>query len=225
MYYQNISPASIDKILNVYLDETKDRNINMIIIGANDGETSDFLTKYIINQNITTILVEPIDYLFKDLQKKFGGWTNLYLENSAVYHRNCKKNMHRLDRIDGYPEWSVGLGSLNKKTVENHENQLKGIRQKIICEIVNCITFDKLVKKYKLTEIELLQVDTEGSDYDIIKSIDLDKYRPDIIITEYMHMTFYQYYSLIYHLQKNNYKVNSSDRSFDMIAVDSTILE
>ncbi len=39
------------------------------------------------------------------------------------------------------------------------------------------ITFDKICDQLHITEIDFLQIDTEGFDFEIIKMIDFDKYK------------------------------------------------
>tara|TARA_B100001057_G_scaffold494043_1_gene589790 strand:+ start:1831 stop:2085 length:255 start_codon:yes stop_codon:yes gene_type:complete len=45
-----------------------------------------------------------------------------------------------------------------------------------------------LIKKYNIAEIEYLFIDTEGYDYKIIKSIDLNKIKINKIKFEYKHL-------------------------------------
>jgi len=42
------------------------------------------------------------------------------------------------------------------------------------------MTFEKLCDKYRLTDIQFLQIDTEGYDSEIIKSIDFSKINIDV---------------------------------------------
>jgi len=89
---------------------------------------------------------------------------------------------------------------------------------------VNCITFNSLMKKYNVERINILQIDTEGYDYDIIKLIDFDRFRPDLILLEYLHLTYYQYFAAIDLLRSNNYRVYRNKGSMDLLAVDNEIL-
>lgn len=169
-------------------------------------------------------MVEPVPYLFNSLKKKFKDSKNLSFENSAIDKRSGTKTIYRVKEKGGFSDWSKGLGSFNKKVILGHENQMSDLRQRIISEKVRCITIAKLIKKHKLEKVNLLQIDTEGHDYEIIKSIDFVTIRPDIIIIEYMHITLYQYFAVITLLIDHKYRVNKSDNSFDLIAVDEEIL-
>ncbi len=39
-------------------------------------------------------------------------------------------------------------------------------------EQVNCITFKQLISKYQIKQVDLLQIDAEGYEYEILNSID-----------------------------------------------------
>ena len=202
----------------------EDEDLNMVIVGANNGDLKDFLTPYLSRSNVSAVLVEPVGDLFHELEQRFAGAANLRFENSAIGARTCRKTIYRVGKHEGMPEWSQGLGSFSKDVILGHENQVAGLRKHVIAEKVSCITFGKLMEKHGLKTVNLLQVDTEGHDYEIMKSLDLGKVRPDVIIAEYLHMTFYQYFALVTLLMDNNYRVSKSDESFDLIAVDEQIL-
>ena len=224
MYYLPLDAVSIDEVLGIYFDQLSGENINMVIVGANNGDLKDFLTGYLEKENVTAVLVEPIAHLFSELKNKFAGAKNLIFENVAIDSRTRKKKIYRVEKSTDFPDWCMGLGSFSKKVILGHENQVKDLRRHVVTETVNCTTFRKLVRKHKFSEVHLLQIDTEGYDYEIIKSIDFTKTRPDVIIVEYLHITFYQYFAMINILMDNNYRVNKSNSSFDIIAVDAEIL-
>jgi hypothetical protein len=50
---------------------------------------------------------------------------------------------------------------------------------------VELITFSDLCKAYSISEIELLQIDTEGLDYEIVNSINFEEIRINALIFEY----------------------------------------
>ncbi len=55
-------------------------------------------------------------------------------------------------------------------------------------ETVNCITFDDLLKKHKISHITYLQIDAEGYDFEILRSIDFDTMKPDMLRYEYVNL-------------------------------------
>ena len=63
------------------------------------------------------------------------------------------------------------------------------INEKDIEEInIKILVFNDLIEKYNINEIEYLFIDTEGHDYQIIKSIDFDRIKINKIKFEYKHL-------------------------------------
>jgi FkbM family methyltransferase len=134
------------------------------------------------------LYVEPIPYIFELLKKNMGE-KNLY-ENSAICDYDgevemvtVKKEMldegHILSWFRGmssiFPPKN-GLGAdVNKIILDNDTDRI----------MVPCITFDTLLKKHEISNFDVVSIDTEGHDYQILKQIDLEKYRPKLIRIEW----------------------------------------
>lgn len=54
---------------------------------------------------------------------------------------------------------------------------------------IKTTTLDSLINKYNLKKIDLLMIDTEGYDFEIIKSIPFDKVKPLVIVFEHSHFS------------------------------------
>ena len=55
-----------------------------------------------------------------------------------------------------------------------------------VVEEVKGVTLHSLFEKHQIQELDLLQIDAEGFDYEIIRSIDFAKTKPAIIHYEHM---------------------------------------
>ena len=51
------------------------------------------------------------------------------------------------------------------------------------------IQFESLLRKHRVEKVDLVQIDTEGYDYAVIKMIDLKKWKPAIINYEHRHLS------------------------------------
>ena len=62
------------------------------------------------------------------------------------------------------------------------KNQAKEVRR------VKTKTLDSIIEssKFKIKKINFLTIDVEGHEYEVIKSIDLTKYKPEIILIEFI---------------------------------------
>lgn len=71
---------------------------------------------------------------------------------------------HKISEQHG-PILIGGWSSMNKETI--HPDVLKYCKD----IIVDCITFETLVEKYTITEIDHLKIDVEGNEYIILQSV------------------------------------------------------
>ena len=81
---------------------------------------------------------------------------------------------------------------------------------------IRCVRFEDLINKYAINSIEKLLIDVEGSEYQILKDIDLKKVNIKKIIFEYKHFDGYfkqgaKLSEISDKLEKNNYKITKLD--------------
>ena len=114
--------------------------------------------------------------------------------------------------------WASAIGSFDKKHILNHKSKRFKIEDSDIKEIkIEFITFDKLVEKYSIQSIDKLQIDVEGAEYEILKTIDFKKTKIDQILFESKHFdgTFTEGKKLQEIKQKlisDNYKLTQIDK-------------
>lgn len=158
-------------------------------IGVSDGiGPAEFLFEYILKYKWHGILVEPVKHLFERLVMNYRENQNLIFENSAISEQKGIVNFYRLKDSPELPDWSSGLGSFHRDIILKHKKFIPNIEDYLVVEKTHCITFEDLLEKHGVQKIDLLQIDTEGSDYKIIKSIDFDRIRPEIIRYEHVHL-------------------------------------
>ena len=140
-----------------------DTSFFFIQIGANDGFTNDPLHGLILKHGLRGILIEPLDWSFSALSERYRGNDRVLLENVAI------------SREDGYVSMYVPIGSegsvdRSQKSSIMEGNTAKhfgGIGSKMVR--AKTMTVQSLVKKHGIGKVTLLQIDTEGFDYQIIK--------------------------------------------------------
>ena len=72
-----------------------------------------------------------------------------------------------------------------------------GINSKEIKKI-KTITLNKVIEnsEYKNKEIDFLSIDVEGSEIDVLQGLDFNKYRPKLVVLEFIDRSFKEYYDL-----------------------------
>lgn len=144
-----------------------------IEVGANDGVSNDPIRDWVIKYKWQGILIEPVKKAFDKLIRNYDGIDGVSFENMAI-------DNSEVDSAILYVPKASKVASFNK----NHP-PAKGKKEKVK---VRVSTLNKLVDKYSISKIDLLNIDAEGYDFEVIKSIDFGKCRPSIIHYEHRHL-------------------------------------
>ena len=188
--YLNIKSQNLQDLIVLDLFGFK-RNGVFIEAGACDGilNSNTFLLEK--NYEWTGLLVEPIKEYYLQLEQN----RDVIISNVAL----SQVNNQQLDFLI--------TPSKDLSTIKGYEDNdfHSGNRKNYNITKVPTKTLDQLiVENLQNIEIDFLSLDTEGSEFDIIKSLDLLKHRINVICVEH---NFSMNRDLIHnHLLENNYK-------------------
>lgn len=173
---------------------------SIVQIGAFTGESfndplCDFLRRQLSRESISpkteakVVLVEPVAEYYRQLCQNYSDLTGVHFENVAIAEEEGVRDFYQLTvdpRRYGYPPWLLQLGSIKPETPlirpgRDVRGWQKFYLEHRVVKQVNCITLEQLFERYRLSEIDMLQVDTEGYDYIILRSAVLDRIRPRFI--------------------------------------------
>jgi FkbM family methyltransferase len=146
-------------------------------IGTNNG--NDLFRELVIeNKPDIIILVEPNENLINEIKQNYSGIENVYIYNNAIYYNDDEilelyipsKNGIMGARADNNIIYNDANFSLLPMNDWGNKNDMVKIKAK-------SVTFDKICSIHNITNIDYLQIDTEGFDTEIIKMIDFSKYK------------------------------------------------
>ncbi len=143
-------------------------------IGANDGVRRDPIRKYILELHWRGVLVEPIPGVFASLVSNYSGVAGLQFENAAVCNTNGKVKFFIHPKHSDCSGLKVRTRKQKRTTMVESE--------------VSAITFESLLVKYGIQQLDLLQLDAEGFDFEIIKTVPFPQMRPGILRYEHKHI-------------------------------------
>lgn len=134
----------------------------------------------------TVLLVEPVREYFEKLVGNYRHLPGVIFENVAVADRSGPASIFRLavnPEDHGYPEWLSQLSSLKESRMREMWEQYEAkpeyqefyLKHRIE-EPVTCVTFEELMSRHGLERVDLLQIDVEGFEYEILKTIDFTKF-------------------------------------------------
>lgn len=163
---------------------------SFVQIGSNDGDKHDPLRAAFLRTRWTGVMVEPVPYVFERLRRHYGAHGRARLENVAVATQTGTLPFWHLplDTAGHLPDWYDELGSFRREVVLRHAYRIPDIEHRLTSTQVSCVTFDELCARNRIHALDLLHMDTEGYDYEILKSIDLDRWRPALLIYEHKHL-------------------------------------
>ena len=195
------SILNLNLILKKIFDNQKIKCL--IQIGANDGSRFDELNIFIKKYKIKSILVEPINEYFEDLKKNYKNFENVYFENSAITVGTKEKEIYAVNNknLNDYDDHIKGISSFDKNHLIKH-----GVKSNhILKKKINCISILNLLKKYNISDLDILFIDAEGYDGDILIDFFNSSKQEPILIFEYIHIENKIFKDLVNILSKKNY--------------------
>lgn len=171
------------------LFKEKGEDVCVLQIGAMDGITFDPVHEYITRYNWSSLLIEPMPEQFKKLQENYAPYPKVSLENIAIAEHIGEVTLHTIPTVHveqgTVPKWGVGATSLYK---DRNALAFEKVAPLIVEQTVSCTTLEVLLEKHTIESIDVLQIDTEGYDYHVLKQLDLNKYTPKVINMEIVNL-------------------------------------
>ena len=166
-----------------------------IELGANNGLFQSNTAFFEKNMEWKGILIEPSPKGYKLCKKNRP---NSVCLNYACVSNDYKNKYIEGDFEDGHPMSSVNGVRLGKKKLVK----------------VKATTLEKILNVHCDTDIDFLSLDTEGYELEILKGLNLDKYRP-----KYMLIEIYKkdYDNILNFLNFHNYKLLSNFTNYNKI--------
>lgn len=172
---------------DIRLAALSERTQNVVIVGACDGISHDPIYRHVMaSPDWVVTYIEPVDKYYKLLVDRMGKRANTNLVNAAVMNYDGVGTIAMVDPVkieDGSaPAWANGVSTFypNKGAISRLPD--------LITENVKCSTFRAISEDIKLGPIDILQIDTEGSDYQVFRQVWDAGHRPNIIAVEVMMM-------------------------------------
>lgn len=164
-------------------------------IGAHDGVMDDPVHASILRWKLPALLVEPMPDFFARLQANYASQSGVAFENVAVSTSRGEATLYRLANDRALPAWAHGMASFNRQVILEHKDwpELRNLDlEKLIVNVrVPVLTVaDLLAKHPALGPILVLQIDTEGHDYQVLRSAVAAGCLPPIINYEHAHLSY-----------------------------------
>lgn len=181
--------------------------LNVVQVGAFDG-LGDEMSQLLQRCPVKAVLVEPQPDVFKSLQQRYDSNPDYTLVNVAIADKPGQRQFYRVEGRD------CVVASFDRNHLIKH-----GIESSNIEEIqVTCQPLSEILDAQSFDELDILQIDTEGYDYQVIRTIDFSRHKPTILRFEHVHLSPSDHDRCIELLAENGY--HFIQESLDTIAID-----
>lgn len=168
------------------LNEMRGGNVRFVQIGANDGIREDPCYAWISAFPWAGVLVEPQSDLAENLRTLHKENPRIAIEEALV---SDQVGQETLFYVEGEPAWS-GIASTSAAQIrDEHAHKIADFETKLKSKQVRSTTLKSLMEKHSLSEIDFLQVDAEGLDFAILKTVDFNRIRPDVVSYEHCNLS------------------------------------
>lgn len=174
----NCQVADLEKIYNdVFFDKDPSYKGVFVEVGAYDG-FSHSNTYCLSKAGWSGVYVEPIPHFANACAKNHSFNTNVKVVNAAIASDK--------DHVDMFVANTLTTSSEEQFKAYLEIDWAKNDIQKFFQGRlrVPCIRLDDLLKKTGISSIDVLVIDTEGTELDVIRSFDLGTIAPKLVICE-----------------------------------------
>lgn len=206
LYVQPEAPIDVfDYVLAKHVLETGAK-FRFIQVGANDGVYGDSLAPQIRKYHLTGCLVEPIPDIFERLKENYRDSPQLVFCNCMIGSEGGKGEIYRFKPDAPVPhEFYHGLARQDSEYIYR---RARGVGLADYVEKVQCIerSFASLIRELGYQSLDLLFIDTEGSDDKIIYQVFAAGFYPKLIHYEWSEMSLTRNCELKTRLVKEGYR-------------------
>ena len=186
-------------------------DFSFIQVGALDGVSFDPLYPLIAaNPSWHGLVVEPIPHAFRALCETYKNRPNVVPLNVAIDPNLRQVVLNYIPPDGDLPDWSRGISSIYLK-----RNSLSGknlppplasaLKIRIRQHLAEATTLDALCTRHAIRSLDWLQIDTEGHDWQVLRSLDLRRLRPRHIHLEYYNLPRHEKFLLFLRLRIHGY--------------------
>jgi FkbM family methyltransferase len=161
------------------LRATRRGTIQVLQIGAFDGHACDPLFEVLQNENVSAILVEPQKIPYERLVAAYATNPRVRVINAALAEHDGVVKLYVPDSADS-PKASL---------IAQHHRRFGSDAKEVRQIEVPSVSVGSLVKRLYGERLHLLQVDTEGMDYQILKWFFDAGVEPDVLNFESLHLS------------------------------------
>jgi FkbM family methyltransferase len=163
-------------------------DVFFVQVGANDGLMSDPVREFVDRYRWRGILIEPIPWLFDKLRENYRDHPQVIFENMAISDSREFLTLYTLEQDPDLPNWAHGLTSFSRDILMIHRRCHPRF-DRLIKEVrVPSVSLTGMLESHTVQKLDFLSIDTEGYDFEVLKTLDFERFRPMVIQFEHAHL-------------------------------------
>ena len=154
-------------------------DLTFLQVGAFDGRTDDPIHPLVQEFGIRGIVVEPQVSMLDMLRANYADYPQVVVVNAAIADAEGSRDFY-----------STRDGPSRKASFLRSNLLRHGVRSEdIVAQPVRCTTIANLIREQKLERCDFIQIDAEGYDAEIMRTIDFPTVQPSIVRFEHVHLS------------------------------------
>lgn len=218
------SPIPVFRLAVEALMARRGDALSFVQVGANDGVFGDPLRPYVLSRGWRGVLVEPQPNVFEKLKANYAICADrLSFENLAISDREAITLYLPPISLGGPHEtYAESIVSTDPHVMTR---QIGVRREELRQVMVPAMTLNDLFAKHDIADLDLLQIDAEGYDWQVLQTLDFKQVRPRLIQLETGHLRRRELSDLAAYLNDSGYLVYYGGWQGDTIAMERGFFE
>jgi len=184
-------------------------------IGANDGVTHDPLYPFVRDFGWRGIMVEPIPEAFAALKRNYAEFNDIALVQAAIGPGDGRGTIYTVEISDQRSIMMSLHSSFRRDVLLRGKQWHPDLENRVIEREVLIMSFATLLARANGQVVDVLKLDTEGHDLEILKTVDLARLSPRLILAEHANLSKNEKVKMADILLDHGYRVSMT--SLDML--------
>jgi FkbM family methyltransferase len=171
---------------------TRPQQLTVVQIGAFDGHSNDPVRELLEDFGWRGVLVEPQPGPYAELHALHAENSNVRVFNVAVDARDGVRNLYTVCPTKDLPGFVRQVASFDRSRVESASRYVPDgevLLSRITPTPVETVTFDTLLERASVEQVDVLQIDAEGYDLELLRLFDAPRRLPMLINYEHEHLS------------------------------------
>ena len=174
------SQCGQDKVIEQFFLDYPPKNKIFIEVGACDGVHYSNVRRLYETYGWTGICIEPVKRNFEKLVQSYYN-TSVKCIRTAVGLEEGELDIN-VGINPNIPEWQSDVSTFLESETQRWEEEYGMLWEK---EKVSIKRLTTILDEQGISEIDCISIDTEGFDFDVLKSLDFTRFHPSMIVIEY----------------------------------------